>query len=1235
MVPAYAQMSDAEKLGKNVTEAVQKEKEEDDTYWVNKGASFVKESCSIRGTECVLEVLFEAEKAAGGDVLKAVVCSDKNSEECVPALAYAQGAVHYAVKNLLYYEGKLIVETAPDFMDLISNYGMHFESDREAAMKYLQAVYNTESKDCSGGLFADRGWTAEQKADNRMRAQIKQNRCAVELSTLPVMALLAKTPEEKKYVTKKAAKLLDKGGSWVGTAMTALGVLGTQEAYQAVENYLEDQLPSRLGNALHVVDSPARSLAREGLKKTSSVVRGGNANYLTRISEDYQYDDPEEMKRQGVRSTGSFPGEVNPYPQGNYLEDVGMMLADQSFTNPYAAALAKRLVNEANEATTEGSRTSGKAGKITYPVILGILDGWRRNEGNKKFIYVPSPELLSFFYQGDWFDLNEATQRRVHYKAYQFAKARGWGWKAPVKDPEKLERDKANESVLAVAQGIDFVYQVYLVLGLVKLAVVKGPSLARGVKLLRSHRGRMFTKNYIRKLPNKTLNKVTAQYQSAKQSAKTVYTGAKQRVQQVASTIKDGKISTGSKSAVAGTMTGTASTATKGSSTVKVSKTVSKGKKVAPTKAVSAPKATAVSSVELEGRLNGPLQASVQQAGSVSTPQSAGNTAVESIKRGVQYVRNAADDYFKAMAESHKGALQMSLPGLPGPGFLASWKAARAERAAEEAVKVSNLIKAESLDAGHYMAYIVGEDGKVAKQIISNKKYQSLVKSATRADADNWGLRQMKYRREIQALDNPGVEMVGRKPASTNMVKVAERSANPVRDNYWEVLHQDAKEYSSGYWDEVAGRLRDAGDAQYARVAETNAAKARQLETAAGGIKPTAPRVMPAGQPAATSATAKAVTQEQQTAKMVAAERKVEEARKNSRAVRQQLDKLQAEKQNLLTQQQQHTTKLQEARTQVAKAEQNVQEAQKMAKSKKAALETAEQRLANVQKERSSTADILSKELDKQGEYERVLKESREELQRLEELTPDYSRAVSYWKEQQKNLPALIDKLETATYEAKNAVGDAAKAVEESKRKFGNWSAQYKRAVQAEQEATEAAAKAQQKWQNAKNSTDQIAAKVRQAETEAKQHVARIIDVKSTIKTQELKLRSIEEYRASLQYAPTLEKGGRSSVQFANDASWNASWDEKEALQALKQAQDAVRQEETALQTIEGQLKTTNDAMRQAKEAVSQADGIVGQMESEAAQIRHQVYIERMNASAQTGASRTPATATPHKKMEI
>ena len=61
-------------------------------------------------------------------------------------------------------------------------------------------------------------------------------------------------------------------------------------------------------------------------------------------------------------------------------------------------------------------------------------------------------------------------------------------------------------------------------------------------------------------------------------------------------------------------------------------------------------------------------------------------------------------------------------------------------------------------------------------------------------------------------------------------VEAARRAANPVRDSYWEVLQQDAKENSSSYWDNVARRLREAGDNEYAQVAAKKATEARQIE---------------------------------------------------------------------------------------------------------------------------------------------------------------------------------------------------------------------------------------------------------------------------------------------------------------------------------------------------------------------------------------------------------------------
>ena len=491
-----------------------------DTFWVQKGADLVHQECRVRGLECILDNLYRSVQKAGGNVTKASVCvGEKEKQTCVPALAYAQGGVHYALGNLLYYKNKPIAEVSGQFVTLVTEYGLHSEQDRKAAMKYFYTLLDLADKDCGSGFQLSYG-SAAKRADQRQRQERQMNACASEVGGLPALAMLAKDGNEKKEAAERIyAFLKDKYNSNASSivipgATTALGVLGTPRAYALLEEFLTDEtIPSTGGNILN-------SLSFEGMAKNVlrgvSNLRGGNSRYLNRINEKFQYIDNGEASRQGWKST-QMNHEKIQYPYGNLFEDIGRMLASQSKTNTAARRVAKSIVSKAN---AYAKNNENAAGDIHYPLVLGILDGWRAF--GKTYIYEPSPKLLNLFYKGDWWDINEGTQRRVHRLAYEFAKARGWKWKAPQKDQKKQDRYVYNARLMEIGSGADLA-SIPVAMGTL---VASLPAMARGmsgaVKVLTSRKAWIGTKDYFKTLPAVAQQRAASYAQTAGNKIKNI-----------------------------------------------------------------------------------------------------------------------------------------------------------------------------------------------------------------------------------------------------------------------------------------------------------------------------------------------------------------------------------------------------------------------------------------------------------------------------------------------------------------------------------------------------------------------------------------------------------------------------------------------------------------------------------------------------------------------------------------
>jgi len=657
-------------LSSNVRSAVEAEAaEQDDTYWVMKGEDLMKEECGINKLECAIEMLFEAEKAAGGDPLKAVVCS-KKGDKCVPALAFAQGSVDWVVSKELYYQGQIIVENSSMFVELISKYGFHFDSNRAKAKNYLEQLMERAADDCEKPSATE---------DTSHWNTHRTNYCAEEVASMSALAMIALT-ENAQYRQKLTNNIHDlmedmydePGGSVVIMGGTmALGVLGTQYAYERLEEFLmDDTIPSLAGNVWNGVNSAVSATVDNIYKATTE-----NGRYLNRINEKFMYLDEEEAKRQGYDNT-AWVHPKRQYPYANELEEVGYVLAYQSATNAHAKKLATKIIQKANQYAKDKKQM---AADVHYPVIVGILDGWREKNIS---LDVPSKELLTLLYEGNWFDINEGTQRRVHDKAYKFGLKRNLGFKPPVKDEQKIEEfiKYDNGVVWGAKQTGDILAQMLMMEFIFAKLIVVVKNIPAAIRALQTRSQWIGTKNFITKLPRGNSNiKVVAQNgtkgaEVAPKTNVTANTAAKGQNVTSATTPKGtaapkGSANTGSTTSRAG------NTATTGGQT-----TTGSASSAGNTVATAVPQATmqivksgsaSIEAGAVEAELMDPL---AQQLAN-------GTSLTQNLKNGAAAVKNFGKDYWNALWRPRK-YVACSLAGpagmlIPEGGAMA---AARAER---------------------------------------------------------------------------------------------------------------------------------------------------------------------------------------------------------------------------------------------------------------------------------------------------------------------------------------------------------------------------------------------------------------------------------------------------------------------------------------------------------------------------------------------------------------------------
>ena len=704
-----------------------------------------------------------------------------------------------------------------ELVSLISTFGVQSEGERQLAFKYFSGVVASEKDFCNGPNGLNR------------------ERCINQYNAVLGLAAVATTADSKAKAANQIYKLFksywplyiykDNQTIILENTFLALAAIDTDDSWAKINAmFTTDTQPTVMARGMEAVSI-------EFLTRTAARVKAiqtwGSTSYRNLGNADFAYVDTQEDKRQGIRTQSQKP-------YGNIIEDIGKTIAIEAGNgNPRAAKVASQAIAKAN--AWAKSRKQSEITRITnasfhWPFVVGILDGYY--EFGEKFMYSADIKLLEFLRYGDFWDLNEGTQQRIQWKAWKYATLRQkkWksGWYAPTLDKDKVTRSEQTAKATKWASYADIALIVVgAAAALRKIGVIsKGMSkclsiMKKGKKLMGKNMNFAKTAKTVT-TPGGTAAKTgvvksRAAAKSTSQGAKGTSTAAKGAGKSSTPSAKGGTSSAqgakgGTSSAKAGGKTSTsASSSSKGNGST--AKGTGNGRKGTGKKGETTSSRSGNNAAKVKEDVTNPLDKKVQEAAQTAqspvaeqlvnpnapkpdtSPSLPGQsvekpTILQRASAGVKKVGEYAVDGVKATWRagtegSQNLGIMPQAPSLnPFAGFSKAWKGVRAERqaaaaasGAEVAINPSNFIKAERLDASRRMAYFVGEDGKVAKKAISEKEYTQIVGSASEADTRAWASRQLKLREEIASLDKPGVEIVGRKPASP----VEKTASKPVR----------------------------------------------------------------------------------------------------------------------------------------------------------------------------------------------------------------------------------------------------------------------------------------------------------------------------------------------------------------------------------------------------------------------------------------------------------------------
>lgn len=343
----------------------------------------------------VLEDLQKSVQRAGGNVEKAQICDGEGGDEvCVPALAYAQAALHNEVAHndihqsfdmitgqngrRTQYSGVKRPNCGGSTAALIAYYGMpfqkytHFKQDYEALWKCAyESVDKWLPEDCSKGHSELLNKIKSQGAVDRQtwNDSLYASWCESEISTLPALAVLAHMggATEKKSAAAAIHKRIKRGTGGapvIVNGVQALVILGTQDAMQYLTDFLtKETIPSYAGDAMDAAGlaHPAKSLVSAGICVAEASRQGECMEFSNRLNETSFY--PVDGRVNGGK-------DVVNRPLRSTYEDLGEMLVELSATYPALKDVNQQVMSKVQS----GHRQY--ADKVHLPLIAGMMQGF-------------------------------------------------------------------------------------------------------------------------------------------------------------------------------------------------------------------------------------------------------------------------------------------------------------------------------------------------------------------------------------------------------------------------------------------------------------------------------------------------------------------------------------------------------------------------------------------------------------------------------------------------------------------------------------------------------------------------------------------------------------------------------------------------------------------------------------------------------------------------------------------
>jgi len=429
-----------------------------------------------------------------GDAAKAKSGKICVKNRCIPTVYYMQGALRAELYSAVgigdakqyQWNDDIMLARVRDIYYLLSEYGVSLR-DTVLLRKYFRTLLARAPKYCEndfhavdyapGLAYSISGKSNGKKSDAEQSKARRLEQCrgaGMAAAGLALLDIPQAQKEQDAYLIYEAVKnnyKKDYGAVILSDGMSALVTIGGQKSFGYINDFLFEQslkdglqkrtIWQRIWKSLDILSVKAWV---DTATNINNRYRGRGGRYLNDVGLKFQYIDEDAARAYGMSNFNIEVAKDNPslgynVPYGNIFEDIGYLVG--SSQDPYAKALSNKIVNS-YAACLKNGKTAYSS--VHTPLVTGVLESGSVRTSGASF----AADMLNRL---DWWDLNEATQRRINNSV-----SRAYNLPYRSVSQTKIRRADRNNTISELSVWTDMVITAICITALIKSI----PSMAKG-----------------------------------------------------------------------------------------------------------------------------------------------------------------------------------------------------------------------------------------------------------------------------------------------------------------------------------------------------------------------------------------------------------------------------------------------------------------------------------------------------------------------------------------------------------------------------------------------------------------------------------------------------------------------------------------------------------------------------------------------------------------------------------